>query len=105
MDEGLLIALAIMIVLNLICIYLLIDGKNSLPKGEEIHDRLDEMFDALNVVANVLQQLPNLVPQFSIEQNPLINAVTEWIRVGREEPQPQPSIVHHELEAPDGEGD
>jgi len=37
---------------------------------DDIHDRFDELSNSLNVVAEVLTQLPNLVPQFSINQNP-----------------------------------
>ena len=38
---------------------------------EDFHDRLDVMEEGLKVVATVLSELPNLVPQFSIEANPL----------------------------------
>jgi hypothetical protein len=79
-------------------LYLLLEARNNIGEGSEIHSRLDEMFEALNVVANVLNQLPNLVPQFSIEQNPLMNAIVDWMRQGREEPG-EGSIVHHALEA------
>jgi hypothetical protein len=34
-------------------------------------DALDEMRNSLNVVAQVLHKLPDLVPQFSINENPL----------------------------------
>jgi len=37
---------------------------------DEIHERFDELSNALNVVAEVLTRLPDLVPQFSINQNP-----------------------------------
>jgi hypothetical protein len=37
---------------------------------DEIHDRFDELSNSLNVVAEVLTRLPELVPQFSINQNP-----------------------------------
>jgi len=36
----------------------------------EVHDRFDELSNSLNVVAEVLTRLPELVPQFSINQNP-----------------------------------
>jgi len=105
MDEVI-VPIGILMFMNGLALYMIYDSRNKLPPTEEIHSRLDEMFEALNIVANVLNQIPNLVPQFSIEQNPLVNAFTEWIRAGREgEPEPQPSIVHHELDAPDGEGD
>jgi len=38
---------------------------------EEIHQRFDEMQGALQVVAEVLTKIPEMVPQFSINQNPL----------------------------------
>lgn len=34
-------------------------------------DALDEMRNSLNVVAQVLHKLPEMVPQFSINENPL----------------------------------
>ena len=37
---------------------------------DEVHDRFDELSNSLNVVAEVLTRLPELVPQFSINQNP-----------------------------------
>ena len=37
----------------------------------EVQDQLDLMERGLEVVAGVLQQLPSLVPQFSINQSPL----------------------------------
>jgi len=37
---------------------------------DDVHDRFDELSNSLNVVAEVLTQIPNLVPQFSINQNP-----------------------------------
>jgi len=38
---------------------------------EEIQEQLDLMERGLEVVAGVLQRLPELVPQFSINQSPL----------------------------------
>ncbi len=37
---------------------------------EQVHDRFDELSNSLSVVAEVLTRLPELVPQFSINQNP-----------------------------------
>jgi len=37
---------------------------------DDVHDRFDELSNSLNVVAEVLTRLPDLVPQFSINQNP-----------------------------------
>ena len=38
---------------------------------EDIHERFDELSNSLNVVAEVLTRLPELVPSFSINQSPL----------------------------------
>jgi len=38
---------------------------------EDYDDQLEEMKNSLNVVAQVLHKLPELVPQFKIETNPL----------------------------------
>jgi hypothetical protein len=37
---------------------------------EEIHERFDELSNSLNVVAEVLTRLPEIVPQFTLQQNP-----------------------------------
>ena len=38
---------------------------------EDYDDALNEMRNSLNVVAQVLHKLPEMVPQFSINENPL----------------------------------
>ncbi len=38
---------------------------------DEIHERFDEMQGALQVVAEVLTRIPDMVPQFAINQSPL----------------------------------
>jgi len=37
---------------------------------EEIHERFDELSNSISVVAEVLTRLPDLLPQFSINQSP-----------------------------------
>lgn len=37
---------------------------------DDVHERFDELQSLLTVVATVLERLPELVPQFSINQNP-----------------------------------
>jgi len=37
---------------------------------DDVHDRFDELSNSLNVVAEVLTRLPDLIPSFSINQNP-----------------------------------
>jgi hypothetical protein len=42
-----------------------------LELGESLDERLDEMQQGLEVVASVLGRLPELMPQFSINQSPI----------------------------------
>jgi hypothetical protein len=37
---------------------------------DEIHERFDELSGSISVVAEVLTRLPDLLPQFSINQSP-----------------------------------
>jgi hypothetical protein len=45
--------------------------KRLLDESESLNMKLDVMDQALSIVAEVLQQIPNLVPQFQIQNNPL----------------------------------
>jgi uncharacterized membrane protein len=46
--------------------------------AELVHERLDEMQHGLEVVATVLGKLPEMVPQFAINQSP-IQHILEFI--------------------------
>jgi uncharacterized membrane protein len=46
--------------------------------AELVHERLDEMQNGLEVVAAVLGKLPEMVPQFAINQSP-IQHILEFI--------------------------
>jgi len=50
---------------------------------EDVHERFDELSNSLNVVAEVLTRLPEMVPQFQINNNPfapLIEAFAQKMR-------------------------
>ena len=47
-------------------------------KSDDLDERLDIIEDSLTVVAAVLQQLPDLVPKFEIQNNPL-SQILEFI--------------------------
>ena len=53
--------------------------------ANDFADRLNIMERALEVVAGVLQELPNLVPQFSINQNPLSQILEFFTSVNQPE--------------------
>jgi hypothetical protein len=66
------IEIVIVIVLLILSIGLQLEARFSAKDYLEGYDAdLQEMRNSLNVVAEVLKQLPSLVPQFSINENPL----------------------------------
>ena len=54
---------------------------------DDVDIQIDEMKNSLNVVAQVLQQIPSLVPSFKIETNPL-SQILEFFqsRAAQQEP-------------------
>jgi hypothetical protein len=65
-------------------------------------DALDQMKDSLNIVAEVLKQLPNLVPQFSINENPL-SQILQFFQQRAEQQNPsEASLDAERLREPDG---
>ena len=71
MDEvGL--GIVIVIILLILVIGLLIEARISTRESLLDYDlALDEMKNSLMVVATVMQKLPEMVPQFQINENPL----------------------------------
>jgi hypothetical protein len=67
-----------------------------LELGESLDERLDEMQQGLEVVASVLGRLPELMPQFSINQSPIAQ-ILEFLQGIRE-----PSLTDPSLRGPDG---
>ena len=64
--------LLVVVVLLLLIAGLLIESRISARDHLEGYDiALDEMKQSLNVVAQVLHKLPEMVPQFQINENPL----------------------------------
>lgn len=50
---------------------------------EDVHERFDELSSSISVVAEVLTRLPEMMPNFSIQQNPfapLIEAFAQKMR-------------------------
>ena len=88
---GLLVIVCLQIGL-IILIYTRSGNLSSLE--EDFHDRLDVMEEGLKVVATVLTELPNLVPQFSIDANPL-SQILEFFTSLREKS--EPSLIDKQL--------
>ena len=66
------IGIGIIIILEILLIYLLIDQKKTAQIHLDDYDQeLEEMKNSLDIVAQVLQRLPEMVPQFQINENPL----------------------------------
>jgi len=66
------VEILVVILLLIFSIAIQIEARFSARDHLEGYDiALDEMKNSLNVVAQVLHKLPELVPQFSINENPL----------------------------------
>ena len=66
------IEMVILVVLLILSIGLQLEARYSAKFHLEDYDQqLEEMKNSLNIVAQVLHKLPELVPQFKIETNPL----------------------------------
>ena len=64
--------LLIIIILLILSIGLQLESRYSAKFHlEDYDDQLEEMKNSLNVIAQVLHKIPELVPQFKIETNPL----------------------------------
>ena len=64
--------LIVVVVLLILSIGLQLEARYSAKDYLEDYDvALDEMRNSLNVVAQVLHKLPEMVPQFQINENPL----------------------------------
>ena len=66
------VELLVVVILLILIVDLLIESRISARDHLEGYDiALDEMKQSLNVVAQVLHKLPEMVPQFQINENPL----------------------------------
>ena len=85
----------ILVILLILVLALLIESKLSSTKYlDEFDIELDEIKNSLNVVAQVLQQIPSLVPSFKIETNPL-SQILEFFQSRAQ--QQEPSIGAEQL--------
>jgi hypothetical protein len=69
---GVGLEVVVLIILLVLSIGLQLEARFSgMQYLNDYDDALDEMRNSLNVVAQVLHKLPEMVPQFSINENPL----------------------------------
>lgn len=50
-------------------------------KTEQFHDRLDQLEQGVAIVGTVLNEIPNILPKYEINQNPLtqlMDAYQQW---------------------------
>jgi len=102
MDEVLYILVLLVFMVGLL-IFLLYNGKLNLDiSAEELHERLDFLEEGVKVIGIVLERLPELVPQFTLQNsNPfqsLIDAFAARFREGAAEP----SLTDPALRDPSG---
>ena len=89
------VVLAILLILS---IGLQLEARFSAKDYLEDYDQaLDEMRNSLNVVAQVLHKLPEMVPQFSINENPL-SQILQFFQQRAEQQNPtDPSLDAEQL--------
>lgn len=56
----------------------LYDRKIIQDKAIDYDDAINEIHESINIVAQVLNRIPDMVPQFQINQNPLIELLNAW---------------------------
>jgi hypothetical protein len=70
--DAVLYLVVLLVLMVALLIFLLYNGRLNLDmSAEELNERLDMLEEGVKVIAVVLERLPELVPQFSINQNPL----------------------------------
>jgi hypothetical protein len=102
MDEVIALLILVVFLLSLL-LFLFFNGKMNLDlNAEDLQERLDILEEGVKVIAVVLERLPELVPQFTLQnQNPfqpLIEAFAARFRENIE----QPSLTDPALRADNG---
>lgn len=90
---------ALGLVLLFAVLFLLIESRFSARDHLEGYDiAIDEMKESLNIVAQVLHKLPEMVPQFQINENPL----TQILQFFQQRAEQQPSLGAEQLRGDNG---
>jgi hypothetical protein len=101
---GVGLEVVVIVVLLILSIGLQIQARISAKDYLEDYDMaLDEMKHSLNVVAQVLQKLPDLVPQFSlVNENPLSQILQFFQQRAEQNSQSDTSLDAERLREPNG---
>ena len=102
--DGVVALLILVVFLLSLLLFLFYNGKINLDlNAEDLQERLDVLEEGVKVIALVLERLPELVPQFTLQnQNPfqpLIEALASRFRENME----QPSLTDPALRADNGQ--
>jgi uncharacterized membrane protein affecting hemolysin expression len=100
---GVGLEVVVIVVLLILSIGLQLEARFSTKNYLEDYDQaLDEMRNSLNVVAQVLHKLPEMVPQFSINENPL-SQILQFFQQRAEQQNPsEASLDAERLREPNG---
>ena len=91
-----------LVILSLIIctIFVILESRfRALGKEEEWHERLDHLEGSINIVAEVLQRIPDILPKYEINQNPLAQILEFWQNLRAEQ---EYSIGDNQLRDPSG---
>lgn len=100
---GVGLEVVVIVVLLILSIGLQLEARFSAKDYLEGYDAdLQEMRNSLNVVAEVLKQLPSLVPQFSINENPLSQILQFFQQRAEQNSQSDTSLDAERLRQPNG---
>lgn len=81
------LALGLIAVLLVFDIFLAFDSRKRIAESAlEFQDGLEELRNSLNIVAAVLQQIPEMVPQFKLETSPLTTILEFFQTMKKGEP-------------------
>ena len=91
-----------LVILSLIIctIFVILESRfRALGKEEEWHERLDHLEGSINIVAEVLQRIPDILPKYEINQNPLAQILEFWQNLRAEQ---EYSLGDNQLRDPSG---
>lgn len=97
------IEIVVLVILLILSIGLQLEARFSAKDYLEGYDSdLNEMRNSLNVVAQVLHKLPEMVPQFSINENPLSQILQFFQQRAEQSQQTNPSLSAEQLRDDNG---
>ena len=102
MDEVLYI-LVLLVFMVALLIFLLYNGRLNLDmSAEELNERLDFLEEGVKVIGIVLERIPELVPQFTLQNSNPFQSLLDAFAARIKENMSQPSITDPALRDPSG---